>query len=149
LSSFLSIKAKLENFRHVERIEINYGGQKMSLSLSLNKLSLSSSKLPASNECENKEIDKYFTQCELESELERNEKALKKEQWKKSIHGLAMSGKLDELKKIITVQNKDEKDSKGHTPLHYAASCGQLHVIKYLVEELNADIDPYFFLQKL
>ena len=55
----------------------------------------------------------------------------------KFFHQIAQYGDLEQLKKMVN--SKDEEDSQ-KTPLHKAAECGNLEMVKILIQ-MGADIE--------
>lgn len=53
---------------------------------------------------------------------------------------LAFKGDLQELSRLLTRENVNEKDSYSETPLMTAAQAGHIHIVRYLIEVLGADI---------
>lgn len=53
---------------------------------------------------------------------------------------LAFKGDLQELSRLLTRENVNEKDSYSETPLMAAAQAGHIHIVRYLIEVLGADI---------
>ncbi len=60
-----------------------------------------------------------------------------------NIHEAAKNGDLDEIKRLLKENPAllNEQDNEGRTPLHTAAECGHLNIVRYLVDEEKVPVN--------